>query len=56
MAENIPLTTPLLDCDIEKLHAGDTVLLSGPVYTARDMAHLRLFELLDKNLNLWYKE
>ena len=30
------------------LHAGDRVLLSGTVYTARDAAHKRLFELLDK--------
>lgn len=31
-----------------KLNAGDRVLLSGTVYTARDAAHKRLFELLDK--------
>ena len=30
-----------------QLHAGDRVLLSGTVYTARDAAHKRLFELLD---------
>ena len=30
------------------LHAGDRVLLSGTVYTARDAAHKRLFELLDR--------
>ena len=41
----IRLTTPLMDEDIEKLHAGDTVLLSGVVYTARDAAHARLVEL-----------
>ncbi len=29
------------------LHAGDRVLLSGTVYTARDAAHKRLFALLD---------
>lgn len=29
------------------LKAGDTVLLSGVVYTARDAAHKRLMELLD---------
>ncbi|MDR2360273.1 MAG: FumA C-terminus/TtdB family hydratase beta subunit [Oscillospiraceae bacterium] len=29
------------------LRAGDTVLLSGSVYTARDAAHKKLFELLD---------
>lgn len=31
-----------------KLHAGDRVLLSGTVYTARDAAHKRIFELLDR--------
>ena len=29
------------------IKAGDTVLLSGTVYTARDAAHKRIFELLD---------
>jgi len=31
---------------IRKLHAGDTVLLSGKIYTARDAAHSRMSELL----------
>ncbi len=30
------------------LNAGDRVLLSGKVYTSRDAAHKRIFELLDK--------
>ncbi|MEN6356638.1 MAG: Fe-S-containing hydro-lyase [Armatimonadota bacterium] len=42
----IRLTTPLTDDVIEQLHAGDHVLLSGTVYTARDAAHARLIELL----------
>ena len=42
----IRLQTPLADEDIEKLHSGDRVLLSGVIYTARDAAHKRLFELL----------
>ena len=29
------------------LHAGDTVLLSGTVYTARDAAHARLCKMID---------
>ncbi len=33
------LRTPLSDEDVKKLHAGDVVYLSGPVYTARDKAH-----------------
>ena len=35
-----------------KLKAGDTVLLSGVVYTARDAAHARMMELLDKGEQL----
>ncbi len=42
----IRLTTPLGDEDIEQLTAGENVLLSGVVYTARDAAHARLVELL----------
>jgi len=45
MAE-IKLQTPLSDEDIEKLHIGDTVLLSGVIYTARDAAHKRLVDLI----------
>ena len=31
-----------------KLRAGDRVILSGTIYTARDAAHKRFFELLDR--------
>lgn len=41
------LTTPVTREDLAPLKAGDTVLLSGVVYTARDAAHKRLMELLD---------
>lgn len=40
------LKTPLRTEDIENLHAGDSVLLTGVVYTARDAAHARMIELL----------
>lgn len=30
-----------------KFHAGDRILLSGTVYTARDAAHKRIFEYID---------
>ena len=33
------LTTPCTAQDLAPLRAGDTVLLSGVVYTARDQAH-----------------
>ena len=42
------LTTPVTREDLAPLKAGDTVLLSGVVYTARDAAHKRMMELLDK--------
>ena len=32
------LTTPIAQNDLGRLRAGDTVLLSGTVYTARDAA------------------
>ncbi|MBP3706581.1 MAG: fumarate hydratase C-terminal domain-containing protein [Clostridia bacterium] len=35
--------------------AGDTVLLSGTVYTSRDAAHKRIFELMDYSQPLPYK-
>lgn len=41
------LTTPLTKQALEPLQAGDTVLLTGIVYTARDAAHARMAELLD---------
>lgn len=41
--EAIRLTTPLGD-EVLDLKAGDRVLLSGTVYTARDEAHLKILE------------
>jgi len=46
MSEPIRITTPLSDADVERLAAGDPVLISGAVLTARDAAHRRLFDLL----------
>lgn len=37
------------------LKAGDRVLLSGTVYTSRDAAHKRIFELLDNGGELPYE-
>lgn len=42
------LTTPLTKEALAPLRAGDTVRLSGVVYTARDAAHKRMMELLDE--------
>lgn len=52
MSEPIRLTTPLTDEDVEKLKAGDLVLITGTVYTARDAAHARLVALLDEGKEL----
>jgi fumarate hydratase subunit beta len=46
MTELIRLRTPLTDHDVEKLKIGDRVLITGVVYTGRDAAHQRLFDLL----------
>lgn len=44
----IQLTTPLQPEALAKLRAGDSVTLSGTIYTARDAAHKRMAELLEK--------
>ena len=48
----IRITTPLQEKEIRKLKAGDEVLLSGTVYTARDQAHKRLTEIISRKQNL----
>ena len=47
MTVQYTLHTPLTKEALAPLRAGDTVLLSGVVYTARDAAHARMAELLD---------
>lgn len=42
MSDATRLHTPLRVEDLEKLRAGDRVLLSGKIYTARDTAHKRM--------------
>ncbi|MBU3820100.1 MAG: Fe-S-containing hydro-lyase [Candidatus Faecalibacterium intestinavium] len=46
------LTVPCTAADLAPLRAGDTVLLSGIVYTARDQAHKRMMEALDAGQQL----
>jgi fumarate hydratase subunit beta len=46
------LKTPLSDEDIQNLKVGDSVLLTGRIYMARDAAHKRMVELLEKNESL----
>ncbi|MFN3535173.1 MAG: Fe-S-containing hydro-lyase [Desulfatiglandales bacterium] len=42
------LTPPISDKDVLKIRSGDRVLITGTIYSARDQAHKRLFELLIK--------
>ena len=42
------IQTPLTREAVRALHAGDSCLITGTIYTARDAAHKRLCELLDK--------
>jgi fumarate hydratase subunit beta len=46
------LTTPLTDEAVAGLRAGDAVLITGTIYTGRDLAHARLVETLDKGEKL----
>jgi fumarate hydratase subunit beta len=39
---------PLTDTIVRSLKAGDEVIITGTIYTARDMAHKRLCEAIDK--------
>lgn len=43
------LHTPITKEDISKLKIGDSVLLTGTIYMARDAAHKRMVELLENN-------
>ena len=46
------LQAPLTDDAMRDLRAGEEVLLSGVVYTARDAAHQRLTKALDEGAPL----
>lgn len=46
------ISTPLTEEISKTLRAGDSILLSGIVYTARDAAHGRLINLLDEGKEL----
>jgi fumarate hydratase subunit beta len=52
MIEEIKLVTPLNDQSVERLKIGDRVLISGYVYSARDAAHKKLIDLLDRGEQL----
>jgi len=46
------IKTPLDEETIKKLKAGDQVFITGVIYTARDSAHKRMVETLDKGEKL----
>ena len=48
----IKLTTPLTQEKVAALKAGDSCLISGVIYTARDAAHKRLCELVQQGKEL----
>ena len=48
MTKTVKLIAPLTDQDVLQLAIGDTVLVSGVIYTARDAAHKRLVDMLAK--------
>jgi len=47
-ARPIQLTTPFSDDAVAGLNAGDAVVISGVLYTARDAAHERLHAMLQR--------
>ena len=52
--ETIKINTSNLKEIIPTLKAGDSILLSGRVYTARDAAHAKLLELIKKKEKLTF--
>jgi len=52
MPERKKITTPLTKETVEQLRMGDGVLISGVIYSARDAAHKRLVELIEKGEKL----
>ena len=50
--DKVRITTPLTDEVIAQLHAGDSVLITGTIYVARDAAHKRLVAALEAGQSL----
>ena len=46
------ITVPFIAEELSSLRAGDTVMLSGVIYTSRDKAHKRMIEKLDRGETL----
>lgn len=52
MNSNVEIVTPITEEQVNTLKAGDRVLLSGVIYTARDAAHKRLVSQINKSERL----
>jgi len=52
MDDVVRVQPPLTEADVHSLKAGDKVQISGVIYSARDMAHKRLCEAIDKGKKL----
>ena len=52
MSKLIQLRPPLDEQTVRSLHAGQEVLISGPLLTGRDAAHKRLFDLIEARAEL----
>ena len=52
MAEPIRIHTPFTEEDSHKLKIGDSVLITGEIYAARDAAHKKMCEALAKGERL----
>lgn len=52
MNDVIKIETPLSDEKLKNLKAGDSVYISGVIYTGRDAAHKRLIDALDEGKEL----
>jgi fumarate hydratase subunit beta len=52
MSQTKKLQPPLTDSIVHSLKVGDEVLISGLIYTARDMAHKRLCEAMEAGKKL----
>lgn len=52
MAQAIRINTPLTEEQVMELKIGDSVLITGKIYTARDAAHKKLHDLIKQGEKL----
>lgn len=49
---NLHISAPLLKEEIDQLKTGDYVYITGTIYSARDAAHLRMYECMNRGENI----